>query len=37
LIREPFSALRVEGPGQMDHSGIATLNKELANLKIGKA
>jgi hypothetical protein len=37
LIREPFSALRVEGRGQMDRSGIATLIEELANLKVGKA
>jgi len=37
LIREPFSALRVKGRGEMDHSGIATLIEELANLKVGKA
>jgi len=37
LIREPFSALRAKGRGQMNHSGIATLIEELANLKVGKA
>jgi len=37
LIGEPFSVLRVEGRGQMDHSGIATLIEERSNLKVGKA
>jgi hypothetical protein len=37
LIREPFSALRAKGRGRMDHSGIATLIEELANMKVGNA
>jgi 2-hydroxy-3-oxopropionate reductase len=37
LVRELFSALRVKGRGQMDHSGVITLLEELANVKVGKA
>ena len=37
LVRELFSALRVKGRGQLDHSGIVTLIEELANVKVGKA
>jgi len=37
LVRELFSALRVKGRGQMDHSGVITLLEELAGVKVGKA
>ena len=37
LVRELFSALRVKGRGQMDHSSVITLLEELANVKVGKA
>jgi len=36
LVRELFSALRVKGRGQMDHSGVITLLEELASVKVGK-
>jgi len=36
LVRELFSALRVKGRGQMDHSGVITLLEELAGVKVGK-
>ena len=36
LVRELFSALRVKGRGQMDHSSVITLLEELANVKVGK-
>jgi 2-hydroxy-3-oxopropionate reductase len=37
LVRELFSALRVKGRGQLDHSSVITLLEELANVKVGKA
>jgi 2-hydroxy-3-oxopropionate reductase len=37
LVRELFSALRVKGRGQMDHSGVITLLEELASVKVGQA
>ena len=37
LVRELFSALRVKGRGQMDHSSVITLLEEFAGVKVGKA
>jgi len=36
LVQELFSALRVKGRGQMDHSGVITLLEEMAGVTVGK-
>ncbi len=36
LVQELFSALRVKGRGQLDHSGVITLLEELAGVTVGK-
>jgi 2-hydroxy-3-oxopropionate reductase len=37
LVQELFSALRVKGRGQLDHSSIITLLEELAGVQVGGA
>ncbi len=36
LVQELFSALRIKGRGQLDHSGVITLLEELAGVTVGK-
>jgi 2-hydroxy-3-oxopropionate reductase len=36
LVQELFSALRVKGRGQMDHSGVITVLEEMAGVTVGK-